>query len=192
MTLLRNIRKGFMFLRNDAGTDAHDTAPLDRYLTQAERELFLRMDEGDRAHSLRVAQLCLASLERFPELDERVMMKAALLHDVGKIGADLGLAFRTLWVLGHRVAPWLLDWIARRSAGARPGSLRHKMHVQLRHAEIGANMLREVGTEEEVCRLVTATGGPRRGRPQSLALEVLWAADGDYIAPDGAFKRRRR
>lgn len=190
MSLLRNIRKGFMFLRNDTRADARDTQLAARYLGAAERELFSRMDEGDQTHSLRVAQLCLASLERFPELDERTMMKAALLHDVGKIGADLTLAFRTLWVLGHRVAPWVLDWVARRSAGARPGSVRHKMHVQLRHAAIGGEMLREIGTEEDVCRLVAATGGPRRGRPQSLALEVLLAADGDRVAAEGAVWER--
>lgn len=190
MTLLRNIRKGFMFLRGEARSAERDCALVERYLSSAESDLFRRMDEGDQVHSLRVAQLCLAAPARFPELDERVMMKAALLHDVGKVGADLTLGFRTLWVLGHRVAPWLLDWIARRSAGARPGSVRQKMYVQLHHAAIGAEMLREIGTEEEVCRLVAATGGPRKGRPESLALEVLWAADGDCVVMPGRARKR--
>ena len=179
MGLIRNIRKGFMFLRSDVEVPAQDLALADQYLSGPERDLFLQMDDGDQVHSLRVARLCLESLEQFPHLDRGLIMRAALLHDVGKVGADLGLGFRTFWVLGHRVLPWVLDWIAAGGGEARPGGLRHKMYRQLRHAPIGAKMLREMGAEEELCRLVAATGGPRRQRPESLELEILWEADGD-------------
>ena len=158
MGLIRNIRKGFMFLRGGPGIAPEDAALVTRYLNDAERAAFFGMDPPDQAHSLRVTRHCEEALKAYPELDERSMMKAALLHDIGKTGAGLGLTFRTFWVLSHKFAPELLDRIARRGERARPRSLRRKLYVQVAHAAIGAAMLAQTGTEEEVRDLVYCTG----------------------------------
>lgn len=184
MGLLRNIRKGFMFLRHDTGITPEDEALLDAYLSAAERELFLRMDEGDQVHSVRVARVCAESLENHPQLNERHMTRAALLHDVGKAGADLGLAFRTFWVLGHRMCPWLMDWIARRGESSRQGTLRHKMYLQLFHPQIGVELLEEVGVEDEVLRLISYTA-ERREPSDCLEKTVLLLADADRVLGEG-------
>jgi putative nucleotidyltransferase with HDIG domain len=185
MGLLRNIRKGFLFLRPPPALEPEDLALLARYLEPVERDLFLAMDEPDQHHSLRVARICAQSLAHHPEVAEVPLMKAALLHDIGKTGAHLSLWFRTWWVAGHRVVPWLLDWIARRGANARPGTLRHRMYVQYAHVQLGVEMLRAAGVDDEVCRLVLYTAEPRRNN-DGLEKKIIQGADADrVIGPEG-------
>jgi putative nucleotidyltransferase with HDIG domain len=185
MGLIRNIRKGFMFLRPAPGLQPEDMALLSRYLNPVERDLFLAMDEPDQHHSLRVARICAQSLANHPHVADVPLMKAALLHDIGKTGAHLRLWFRTWWVTGHRLLPWVLDWIARRSANARPGTTRHRMYVQYYHARIGVDMLRAAGVDEGVCRLVLCTA-ERRFTGDSLEKKIIMGADADrVIGPEG-------
>jgi hypothetical protein len=185
MGLLRNIRKGFMFLRRDPGPGPADLEPIHRFLTPAQRDLFLGMDPGDQSHSLRVAGFVAQALRHHPTVSEADLMVAALLHDVGKTGARLDLAFRTFWVLGHRVAPWAMDWIAERSAGAAPGTLRYKMHIQHTHPHLSAHMMEQTGVRPEVCAWVAATGVPLKPTAP-LELRLLMAADGDRVLPPEA------
>ncbi len=174
-----------MFLRRAEGLAPGDELLLTEYLGEAERELFRRMDGPDQVHSVGVARRALQSLLSHRDLPAREIVRAALLHDVGKAGAGLGLVFRTAWVLGHRVLPWVLDWMARGGAAARPGTLRHRMFVQLEHARLGAQMLAAVGTEEAVCRLVASTG--QRAQPTDPpAVRLLLAADADTVVGPGA------
>ena len=154
------------------------------YLNDRERELFQRMDRPDQEHSIRVARVCAQSLENHPQVDRRAMMRAALLHDVGKIDAGLGLVFRTFWVLVKKLMPQTARAVALRGAGARPGSLRHKMWLQVTHAELGAQTLREMGVEEKVCELTVATGEPKQA-DDSIDKRMIIAADGDKVLPPG-------
>lgn len=180
MGLLRNIRKGLTFLRRDPGPSPEDLAPVREFLTPAQRDLFLGMDPGDQVHSLRVAGFVAQALDLHPSVSRPDLMTAALLHDVGKTGGRLHLPFRTFWVLGHRTLPWVMDRIARRSAGARPGTWRHRMHIQHQHPHIGARMMREAGVPSHVCTWVEATG--ERPRPDApLEVRILLAADADRI-----------
>ena len=180
MALIRDIRKGFLFLRRNQSITAEDLALLDRYLNEAEKECFHRMDEPDQIHSVHVARLCARSLANCPQADERLVMTAALVHDVGKIGANLSLTFRTFWILGHKIAPRMLEWVALRSASARPGSLRQKMYVQITHPALGAEMLESTGTEDDVRLLVSETW--QRGSPgDPIEKRILLAADGDRV-----------
>lgn len=185
MGLIRNIRKGFVFLRRDPGPGPADLEPARQFLTPTQRDLFLGMDPGDQAHSLRVAGFVAQSLRLHPTVSEADLMVAALLHDVGKTGANLGLCFRTFWVLGHRVAPWLMDWVSERSTGARPGSPRYKMHIQHTHPQISARMMQQAGVRPEVCAWVAATGLPVKPT-DPLELRLLMAADADRVLPPEA------
>ena len=180
MGLIRNIRKGFMFLGSRYDLAPEDASLLARYLTDPERALFVRMDPPDQEHSLRVTRKVQEALQHYPQLDERVLTKAALLHDVGKVGGRLGLLFRTFWVTAHKTTPELLDRLAWRGEHARRGSLRHKMYVQVAHASLGADLLGETGTQAEVRELVRCTGDycePDDPLPKWLLL----SADADRV-----------
>ena len=180
MGLIRNIRKGLTFLRSDLTVSPEDAAFASEYLSPAECQLFSQLSVQDQVHSIRVARTCLLSLANFPELDSREVVRGALLHDIGKTQADLGILFRTTWTLVAKVAPNALERLSSRFADARPGTLRHRMYVQARHAEIGADILGGTGTDERVRALVHNTGLPM-DCPREPADRLLLAADADRV-----------
>jgi putative nucleotidyltransferase with HDIG domain len=178
--LIRNIRKGLTFLRRDLTVSPEDAAFASEYLSPAECQLFWRLSVQDQVHSIRVARTSLLSLADFPELDGRDVVRGALLHDIGKTQADLGIVFRTIWTLIAKVAPNALERLSARFGDARPGTLRHRMYVQARHAEIGADILADTGTDETVRALVRNTGLPM-DCPREPADRLLLAADADRV-----------
>lgn len=180
MSFLRNVRKGFMYLRDDWSPAREDLALVDRYLSGAERDLFFRMDRPDQQHSFKVAHLTAQSLTRFPEVDADNLTRAALLHDVGKIGAHLGLVFRTFWVFGCKLCPWLMEWVSLRSERAPRTSLRGRMWLQRAHPFIGAQMLRGMEVDAGICEIIEATA-TRRMPGDSLEVQIVKAADGDMV-----------
>jgi len=178
--LIRNIRKGLTFLRNDLRVGPEDAALVHEYLSPVERELFYRLSVPDQVHSVRVARICMQSLPHFPELDHRRMVRGALLHDIGKVDVHLGIVFRTIWTLLSRILRDAPERLGSRYLDARPGTLRHRMYVQSQHPALGAELLAQMGTEEGVCKLVRNTGLPPDG-PRDTADRVLLAADSDRV-----------
>lgn len=109
-------------------------------------DAFLSGAEGDRAHQCRVA-LTLAAAGA----DDDLLLAAALLHDVGKASADHPptLADRIALVVLRRLWPRALGPIASVALGPLAG-----LSVAVRHAEIGANRLRELGADPYLVWLV--------------------------------------
>lgn len=101
-------------------------------LGAGERQLWQRMSRADRKHSLGVARLVVQ------HVDDRPVLAAALLHDVGKVEADLGTFGRVAATLVGR----------RRSGRWRevPG-VRGRVARYLRHDAIGAALLEDAGAD---------------------------------------------
>lgn len=119
-------------------------------LGEAEGAIFRRLSRADQRHSVAVWQTLRARGVADPDL-----LKAALLHDVGKAGADgasgqITLAHRVIHVLLRAVAP--AAW--RRLAQSRPGDWRHAFYVQEHHAAIGAELVLGLGVPALVIDLV--------------------------------------
>jgi len=114
----------------------------DDWLSRAELSLFEGQPRGDRRHAERVAERLLARGH-----SDRLLLRAALLHDVGKAGRGIGLADRVLWVVAGRAAPRLRAALARR--GGAFGALAD-------HAAVGASRLRAAGVDPRVVALVAA------------------------------------
>ena len=113
-----------------AGDDAWATGKLG----PGERRLWQRMPRADRKHSVGVARLV---AEQVGE-DDRAILAAALLHDVGKVDADLGTFGRVAATLvgRSRGARW-------RDADGRRGRIGRYLH----HDAIGASMLEDAGAD---------------------------------------------
>ena len=116
-----------------------------RVLPPAAYALFCTLDVGDQLHAWDVWQFLHHRGRPSPDLAQ-----AALLHDVGKAGAGLTLAHRTLVVLLRKVYPAALEQLAR----DEPGSWRYPFYVQLRHAELGAMACAQAGCSAITVALV--------------------------------------
>jgi hypothetical protein len=110
--------------------------------TPAERALLARLPNHDRRHLIASARQVDAALG--PDADP-VWIRAALLHDVGKFDADLG-------VVGRAIATVAASGLGRTRVGgwADRSGLRGRIGRYERHGEIGADELRAIGSPEPV------------------------------------------
>lgn len=142
--------------------------------------LFQRMSLDAQRHGLNVwqtVQKAEYSTEDLP-LD---LAAAALLHDVGKVAAEvtglrINVWWRSLLVLLELVAPWLLTRLA--SADPQAG-WRYLLYVHLDHPAIGAQWAAENGCSALTCWLIAqhqtkaaATGETKQAK---LLARLQWA-----------------
>ena len=132
-----------------------DDAFAEEHLLPAEYRLYRQMDRRDRHHACFVTK---ALLIQEPGVSS-VLVRAALLHDVGKVR----LPYR-LW---QRIAVHLYS---PRNLPSEPpmSGLRGAWQVKLHHAQYGAEMIRSVGGGEAVAQLVA-----RHHRPGADAQAIL-------------------
>ena len=154
--------------RPDSAVDAE----LQRLLaSDAQWQLMARLTPFDRAHHLRVYSLLIAS-----GYDEPDLLRAALLHDVGK-AEECGRVHslhRAVHVVLGRFAPELLERLA-----VYDGWFRHGLWLSLRHPEIGAALARNAGASERCCALIASHAEPPSGADPLLM--ALAAADNASI-----------
>jgi hypothetical protein len=135
--------------------------------SDAQWALLTRLTPFDRAHHLRVHALLVESGHDDPDL-----LRAALLHDVGK--ADERGRVNPL----HRAAHVILGWIAPRlltRVAVNGGWFGHGLWLSLHHAGNGAVLAARAGASERCCALIAAHAGPLRSTDPMLV--ALAAAD---------------
>lgn len=155
--LVHRSRRFFWSLR-PARVDLVDAAWVESILSQRELAAFNRMGVRDRAHSIGVARAVEANLASLGESgDDRWILPAALLHDVGKSDASLGTF--------GRVVATLAGWIAgddMAAVWAQKKGMTRRIGIYLMHPEIGRDIL------------LLAESDPR---------VATWAAE-HYLEPD--------
>jgi hypothetical protein len=170
------VRRFFGALR-PGGPSAEDGAWVSGILDPGERDLWSRMAAQDRRHSVGVARRVDAALASTPEAGDRRWLAAALLHDVGKLDAELGVFGRVGATLagaaaGHERAD---NWSTRRGMTRRVG-------LYLRHPELGATRIRRAGGHDEAARWAgahhTRESWAALGFPP-VVVDALVAADDD-------------
>lgn len=114
-------------------------------LSLAEFELFSGASSAEQRHAFGVYR----TLQQ-TEIAQPALLKAALLHDMGKSKAPLTLWQKSLVVLGERFWPEAAErWSQGEARGWRkPFVVRH------RHAEWGAQMAEEAGSQELTVMLI--------------------------------------
>jgi hypothetical protein len=100
---------------------------------------FADLPVNDQRHGLDVLETVDQSVTHPPSL----LQQAALLHDMGKVGAGFSIVERSLTVLLQSLAPRLLRELLR----ARPAFAR-RYAIYADHARIGAERLRAAGATE--------------------------------------------
>ena len=112
-------------------------------LSPGELRLFGRMPSHDQRHCLDVFLLL-----RHGGYDDPLLLRAALLHDCGKIdddGRPIPLLYYGLFVVLKRLAPALYDWAARDGRGPL-----HPFAIHAAHDERSARMAAAAGSPPEL------------------------------------------
>ena len=123
-------------------------------LNVPEQKLFWRMNLPDQRHALNVAYTVLDMAESRPDVNTEILVKSALLHDVGKVKGDVSTADKIITVLAHKFAPqWAEQW-GRLGKGNSIANLRHAFYIYFNHAGRGADMLKEIGVDRRIVELV--------------------------------------
>ncbi|NOR89297.1 MAG: HD domain-containing protein [Anaerolineales bacterium] len=107
--------------------------------------LFFRMSDSDQAHSVRVFQTLVNQGEEDDDL-----LRAALLHDVGKSLHPLRAWERSLVVVTNQMLPnQILNW-----GKSEPYGWRKPFVVALQHPEWGAVLVQQEGGSETLVTLI--------------------------------------
>ena len=120
-------------------------------LSSNEYKLYSRMDPRERHHGCQVAK---ELLQRNPQ-SSAVLIRAAILHDVGKSSRP--------FVLWRRILVHIIN------TGVFPpkpilGGIRGDMQMKVNHPIYGSEMIRKSGGCEKVARLVELHHDPRGDR----------------------------
>ncbi len=154
---------------------AQDVAWVESILEPNELALWRALPSHDRRYTIRVARHVKKRLTGTEYAEQSRWLAAALLHDVGKLDADLG-------VLGRSGATVIGTWAgtARLDRWADTPGFRRRVAWYRRHDERGADRIRAAGGREEAARWAWAhhhrDRWPATGVPMRVA-EALEAAD---------------
>lgn len=137
----------------------HERVEVESLLGPGEEALFYHVKRAARRHSLQVYRQL-----RCRGIQDRYLLAAALLHDVGK--GRVTIAHRVAAVLLEAVVPALLDSLAT-SQGPR---WKRAFYYQRHHAELGADLVQRAGAHPMVVALVgNHHKGGQEGGPPGLA-----------------------
>lgn len=120
-----------------------DLARAQQLLSDCEYAAFCQLSRADQLHSLRVLEAVTSADADAPT----TLLKAALLHDIGKSRYQLAVWQKTLSVLAKSLAP---DWFRRLSAGDDLTFWRAPFSVRAHHPRWSGEILRSCGTDEAI------------------------------------------
>ena len=148
-----------------ARVDPAELTLLDEYFGPTERELFLSMRVADQRHSLDLCRRLQRDGHGEPDL-----LRAALLHDVGKAAGALPVPYRVIYSLCRLVSPNLASWLGKHE---RP-SLVRPFYLAAHHACIGALAAERAGSNQRVVHLIRC-----HDTPNDRLSFVLYRYDGE-------------
>jgi len=125
-----------------------------RNLTDAEQGLFWGMNLPDQRHALNVAYTALQLAADRRDINITILIKSALLHDVGKVRGDVSTLDKILTVAAHKIAPaWAEKW-GKPGRGSKLANLRHAFYIYFNHPARSGVMLRDIGTSPAIIAIV--------------------------------------
>ena len=142
-----------------------------QHLLPGEAALFWQMNLPDQRHALNVAYTALELAAQERGINQDLLLKCALLHDVGKVKGDVSTADKIITVILDKIAPdWVRKW-GRSGRGGKIANLRHAVHTYYHHAARGAAMLSAAGVAAEITGIVARHHeAPADGEPPELRL----------------------
>ena len=143
--MMQRVRQFFRALFAAMGEEDHafvqGTLPTDAL------PLFYAMHVSDQVHALRTARTALALAEDAVgrAVDRDLLLRAALLHDVGRRKGDLNIWGKVFAVLAMKFAPRCAALLMQAGREQFYYPLGRMLYISHHHAEIGAEKLRKIG-----------------------------------------------
>jgi hypothetical protein len=172
-----HLSRRFVTSLGPAAPRADDDAWVRGVMRPGEYALWSRLPNHDRRHSIVVARRVQRTLAGTPHADDDQWLAAALLHDVGKLDARLGVFARVgATVAGAAAGHDMADlWSEKRGITRRVG-------LYLRHPELGAQQIRFAGGHDSAARWAAAHHDPSTWDATGIpgpVVDALHAADDD-------------
>jgi len=131
-----------------AEIDEEDKNFIEKHLNQREQTLFWAMNLPDQRHSLNVAYTAIDLAKGMSDIDEVMLIKASLLHDVGKVYGDVSTFDKIVTVIADKFVPtWSKKW-AKLGQGNKLDNLRHAFYIYFHHAKRSEAKLQAIGLIE--------------------------------------------
>jgi len=131
-----------------------DKAVVNRYLTTEEQKLFWAMNLPDQRHVLNVAQTALQLAEHQQKIDMNLLVKCALLHDVGKIKGDVSTIDKIITVIAYKLFSQRAKQWGCLGRGNKLDNLRHAFYIYDHHGERSAIFLKKIDSPEQMIEIV--------------------------------------
>lgn len=123
-------------------------------LDAAGQNLFWGMNLPDQRHALNVAYTALKLAGHVDGIDRGMLVKSALLHDVGKIKGDVSTVDKIITVLAHKFAAgWAERW-GHPGRGSTLDNVRHAFYIYFNHADRSASLLERAGAPRQLIEIV--------------------------------------
>jgi len=170
--LLKSVRQFFQSILlhiND-----NDLKFCEQYLTINEYALFLKFSGFEKVHAVRTARKMQKIIHRDSGVDERMMVRAALLHDIGRISGNISL-FDKVWL---KLVKYLMRPVYNRLAekGRHPESGHRKFYIHKYHGEAAGDFLKRAGTDAAIIDVI-ARHAQKPKNTDSKELKLLRVAD---------------
>lgn len=158
---IKRSRQFWLALTAKMTPDGHELAV--RSLNETEQNLFYQMDIAIQQHCVNVAntmekiiadQAKTAAPANQPGTDRELLLKAALLHDIGKISGQFTVLDRVWYVLVRKVSRRLAKKIAKRGKGVWPARMRNAFYVHVQHSKLGAELAAQNNLPKELVALI--------------------------------------
>ncbi|HAR63029.1 MAG: hypothetical protein DKM50_01505 [Candidatus Margulisiibacteriota bacterium] len=134
---------------------ADDEMFIRKHLSHQEQIIFYRQRIADQRHALDTAYKTEKEIEHSDWVNEKRILKTALLHDIGKAAVFMPLWVRPLVVISKKFMPSFLGYLAEKGSKPEARLAYRYFYTYVFHPEIGAKMLKEIGVEREVLTLIS-------------------------------------
>jgi len=148
-----------------------DQTFIDKWLSGPEQKLFWAMSLPDQCHCLQVAYTAIKLAKQADfAVNQDLLIRCALLHDVGKTFGDMSTIDKILTVLAYKIFPDFAKKWGRYGKGSSLDNLRHAFYIYLYHAERSRDQLLSLGLIELAEIVAEHHKAPTENDPPELLL----------------------
>lgn len=149
-----------------------EIAFIDSFLDEPGKFLFSQMNKIDQQHAITVAKAIIdKATESAEKIELQTLVKAALLHDIGKVEGDFNFLSRIIVGFIRRVKPTWRGRFAMTYPVSFWEKIRYGFYVDLVHPARGAHMAKIFGIDKTVVEMIRHHHDPPR---IGQSIELTW------------------